>query len=38
MAPVLLLIFLLGPLGFLLYLLVRTAASLVVGRGLAIAD
>jgi hypothetical protein len=37
MAPVLLLIFLLGPLGFLLYLLVRAAASLAAGRGLAIA-
>ena len=30
--------FLLGPLGFLLYLLVRSAASLVAGRGPAIAD
>lgn len=38
MAPVLLLTFLLGPLGFLLYLLVRSAASLVAGRGPAIAD
>jgi hypothetical protein len=37
MAPVLLLIFLLGPLGFLLYLLVRAAASLAAGRGPAIA-
>jgi hypothetical protein len=38
MAPVLLLIFLLGPLGFLLYLLVRSAASLIAGRGPSIAD
>jgi hypothetical protein len=38
MAPVLLLTFLLGPLGFLLYLLVRSAASLAAGRGLAIAE
>jgi len=38
MAPVLLLTFLLGPLGFLLYLLVRSAASLASGRGPAIAD
>lgn len=38
MAPVLLLIFLLGPLGFLLYLLVRSFASLVAGRGPAIAE
>jgi hypothetical protein len=38
MAPVLLLTFLLGPLGFLLYLLVRSAASLAAGRGPAIAD
>jgi Domain of unknown function (DUF4281) len=38
MAPVLLLIFLLGPLGFLLYLLVRSAASLAAGRGPSIAD
>jgi Domain of unknown function (DUF4281) len=37
MAPVLLLIFFLGPLGFLLYLLVRAAASLAAGRGPAIA-
>jgi hypothetical protein len=37
MAPVLLLTFLLGPLGFLLYLLVRSAVSLVAGRGPAIA-
>ncbi len=36
-APVLLLIFLLGPLGFLLYLLVRSGASLAAGRGPAIA-
>jgi ABA DEFICIENT 4-like len=38
MAPVLLVIFLLGPLGFLLYLLVRSAASLASGRGPAIAS
>jgi hypothetical protein len=38
MAPVLLLTFLLGPLGFLLYLLVRSAASLAAGRGPAIAE
>jgi hypothetical protein len=38
MAPVLLLTFLLGPLGFLLYLLVRSVASLAAGRGPAIAD
>jgi len=38
MAPVLLLTFLLGPLGFLLYLLVRSAAALVSGRGPAIAN
>jgi ABA4-like protein len=38
MAPVLLLIFLLGPLGFLLYLLVRSAASLATGRGPATAE
>jgi hypothetical protein len=38
MAPVLLLTFLLGPLGFLLYLLVRSAASLATGRGAAIAE
>jgi hypothetical protein len=38
MAPILLLIFLLGPLGFLLYLLVRSAASLAAGRGPSIAD
>ena len=38
MAPVLLLTFLLGQLGFLLYLLVRSAVSLVVGRGPAIAN
>jgi hypothetical protein len=38
MAPVLLLIFLLGPLGFLLYLLIRSIASLVAGRGPAIAN
>jgi len=30
--------FLLGPLGFLLYLLVRSAASLAAGRGPAIAE
>jgi hypothetical protein len=38
MAPVLLLTFLLGPLGFLLYLLVRSAVSLAAGRGPAIAN
>jgi ABA4-like protein len=38
MAPILLLTFLLGPLGFLLYLLVRSAASLADGRGPAIAS
>jgi hypothetical protein len=38
MAPVLLLTFLLGPLGFLLYLPVRSAASLAAGRGPAIAE
>jgi hypothetical protein len=38
MAPVLLLTFLLGPLGFLLYLLVRSGASLASGRGPAIAE
>jgi hypothetical protein len=38
MAPILLLTFLLGPLGFLLYLLVRSAASLAVGRGPAISE
>jgi hypothetical protein len=38
MAPVLLLTFLLGPLGFLLYLLVRSAAALAAGRGPAIAE
>ena len=38
MAPVLLLTFLLGPLGFLLYLLVRSAASLAAGHGPAIAE
>jgi hypothetical protein len=37
MAPVLLLTFLLGPLGFLLYLLVRSAASLAAGHGPAFA-
>jgi hypothetical protein len=38
MAPVQLLIFLLGPLGFLLYLPVRSTAALVAGRGPAIAN
>jgi hypothetical protein len=38
MAPILLLTFLLGPLGFLLYLLVRSAASLATGRGTAISE
>jgi hypothetical protein len=38
MAPVLLLTFLLGPLGFLLYLLVRAATPLAAARGPAIAE
>jgi hypothetical protein len=38
MAPVLLLIFLLGPLGFLLYLPIRSIAARAAGRGPAIAD
>jgi hypothetical protein len=38
MAPVLLLTFLLGPLGFLLYLLVCSTTSLAAGRGPAIAE